>query len=92
MALTDKQKRAIVSPDSFSPGRLRLQKLRTRRKIDGILNDVRFLVENAEMILKRLDLDVIAEINDKIKTERDNNHTGGQKSEIPTDDDDPDFL
>lgn len=89
MSLTDKEKRIILSPLSFSSKQRKNTKFRTRKKIQEILSDMNFLIENHSKIFETFEIDVLGTGNNttyisesKIKN----------TSNTDTDSSDPDLL
>ncbi len=89
MPLTDKEKRIITSPLSFSSKQRKNTKFRTRKKIQAILCDMNFLIQNNSNISEMFGIDILGD--DTVIR-----HVSEQKIEkIPKDDivsDDSDLL
>jgi len=62
MPLTEKEKRIITSPLSFSSKKRKTTKFRTRKKIQEILCDVRFLIENHFKVYDGFGIDVLENV------------------------------
>lgn len=59
MPLTEKEKRIITSPLSFSAKQRKTTKHRTRKKIQEILHDMQFLIENNSKVYDIFGIDVL---------------------------------
>ena len=59
MPLTEKEMRVITSPLSFSSKQRKTTKFRTKVKIQEILRDARFLMENHSKVQKEFGIDVL---------------------------------
>jgi|APSaa5957512535_1039671.scaffolds.fasta_scaffold03954_11 hypothetical protein len=89
--LTDKEKRMITSPLSFSSKQRKNTKFRTRKKIQNILQDLKFIVENNDKICSELGIDVTSEIPKYLAIEDVENNSEDIQSEEESHND-PDFL
>ena len=59
MPLTEKEMRVITSPLSFSSKQRKTTKFRTKVKIQEILSDVQFLMENYSKVQKEFGIDML---------------------------------
>ncbi len=59
MPLTEKEKRVIVSPLSFSSKQRKTTKHRTKIKIQDILHDMQFLIKNHRIVHDEFGIDVL---------------------------------
>ena len=59
MPLTNKEKRVVVTPLSFSSKQRKNAKFRTRKKIFDVIEDMRFLVEHRDEISVMFGIDVL---------------------------------
>ena len=59
MPLTEKEKRIITSPLSFSSKQRKTTKHRTRKKIQEVLDDMQFLIENNSKVYDIFGIDVL---------------------------------
>ena len=95
MCLTDKEKRTITSPQSFSSSKQRkTTKFRTKKKIQEILQDMEFLIENNSKISEIFDIDVMSIIscnNNSNTSDVTSKNTQLQETTISKNDD-PDLL
>lgn len=83
--LTDKEKRFIRSPSSFSSSKDRRRwRFRTRKKIKQIQDDVKFLKENSENVSKII---LIEDIDQDDQATKDT-QTGGLTQNDKDEDDD----
>jgi len=79
MPLTDKEKRIITSPQSFLSRQRKTTKFRTRKKIQEVLCDMQFLIENHSKISDIFGIDVLVDdiSSEKLplqKTEKQSSH------------------
>ena len=90
MPLTEKEKRIIASPLSFSSNKRKTTKFRARKKIQEILCDMQFLIENNSKIFEEFGIDVLSNISKHIST----SETVNSKTDTPEDkpSKDPDLL
>ncbi len=58
MSLTEKEKRVIVSPNSFSKNNRKSTRYRARAKIGRVIEDVKFISEHHDEILQELGINV----------------------------------
>jgi len=61
MPLTEKEKRIITSPQSFLSRQRKTTKFRTRKKIQEVLCDMQFLIENYSKISDMFGIDVLVD-------------------------------
>ena len=59
MPLTDKEKRFIVSPQSFSTSQRKTTKFRTRKKIQDVMCDIQFLLNNHSKVYDTFGINVL---------------------------------
>lgn len=92
MPLTNKEKRFIVSPQSFSSQQRKTTKFRTRKKIQEILQDMQFLIENNSKVYDICGIDVLCSgVSSENKSTPKETHTETQSSKN-TPSEDPDLL
>jgi len=93
MPLTEKEKRVITSPLSFSSKQRKTTKFRTRKKIQEILCDMQFLIENNSKVYERLGIDVLSKYNIlEHLSESENVNSKTDQIEDKPSEDDPDLL
>jgi len=85
--LTEKEKRAITSPQSFLSKQRKTTKFRTKKKIQEIISDMTFLIKNNSKISETFGIDVT--INDNISNVQKIDNTYEEK---PSSSKDPDLL
>lgn len=93
--LTDKEKRVIISPLSFSVPQRKATKYRCKIKIQEVIQDMQFLIKHHDLVKKEFGIDVIgnniSEVKGIIEKEipSENDTTTPEKNQL---DDDPDML
>ena len=94
MSLTEKEKRVITSPQSLSSKQRKTTKHRTKIKIQEILCDMQFLIDNHNTVKEEFGIDMldIVSLGNISQGKKNHKDTHDDKTAVKENDDDPDLL